>query len=69
VLDQLTLSRGIFDEETQKITKEIKELSDIEESAGLPPSQGTTATKHAWLRGALASIGQYILRQTKESTN
>jgi hypothetical protein len=30
------------------------------------PSRGVASTKHAWLRGALTSIGQYVLTQTKK---
>jgi hypothetical protein len=67
VFDKLASSRGIFDEETQKITQEINSLSETS-PPNVAPTQGTAATKHSWLRGALASIGQYLVRQTKEGT-
>lgn len=67
VIDHLAESRGIFDEQTQGLTQEIKAASDLEAAAGGPPSQGTIAIKHGWLRGALASIGQYLLKQIRES--
>lgn len=67
VLDKLATSRGIFDEDTQKLTREIKLLDDLEKSTGQSPSQRTSAIKHSWLRGALASIGHHLLRQSKES--
>ncbi len=67
VLEKLAASRGIFDEETQNLTREIKLIDDLEKSTGQTPTQGTSAIKHSWLRGALASIGQYLLRQSKES--
>jgi hypothetical protein len=66
IIDQLAESRGIFDEQTQEITQEIKAIGDLEGAAGGPPSQGTVAMKHGWLRGALTSIGQYMLKQIKE---
>jgi hypothetical protein len=67
VLEKLAASSGIFDEETQNLTREIKLIDDLEKSTGQTPTQGTSAIKHSWLRGALASIGQYLLRQSKES--
>jgi hypothetical protein len=66
-LEQLAASQGIFDDPTQAITQEIKELSDQEKNAGHLPSEGTTAIKHSWLRGALASLGRYLAGQSKET--
>lgn len=69
VLDQLASSRGIFDEETLKISQEIRSLSDVESAIGAEhPSQGVVAAQHGWLRGALATIGQFLTRQAKDST-
>jgi hypothetical protein len=66
-IEQLAGSKGIFDDDTQKITLEIKELSEQEKNAGHSPSEGTTSIKHSWLRGALASIGRYLVGETKEA--
>lgn len=67
ILDKLAASDGILDSKTQQLTDEIRKLNKQETKSGLAPSEGTTAIKHSWLRGALGSIGQFLLQQTKES--
>lgn len=67
VFEKLDAAQGIFDDETRSLTHEVRILDDVEKKSGQPPSQGTTAIKHSWLRGALASMGQYLLRQLKGS--
>jgi len=68
VLDQLAAGSRIFDEETLQITRQIKQLNDQESAvvASSPPTLAATATKHSWLRGSLAAIGQFFLDHTKE---
>jgi hypothetical protein len=65
VLSHLAHSQGILDERTQDQTQEIINLNDLEQLNTLP-SRGVASTKHAWLRGALSSIGLYLLTQTKK---
>jgi hypothetical protein len=65
VLNHLASSTGILDEKTQEQTADIADLDDLDQRV-TPPSKGITSTKHAWLRGALTSIGQYVLSHTKK---
>lgn len=62
ILDQLSSSTGIFDEDTQNITKEIQHIEAQADSGSLS-TRGAISAKHSWLRGALSSIGQYVLKQ------
>lgn len=65
VLGRLATAQDVFDESTQEQTKEIARLSDLDNMSTMP-SRGVESMKHAWLRGALASMGQYVLTQTKK---
>lgn len=65
VLNHLANSTGVLDDRTREQTEEIVSLNDLDQLSTLP-SRGVASTKHAWLRGALTSIGQYVLTQTKK---
>jgi hypothetical protein len=65
-LEQLSRARGVLDDQTRELTKGVLELqSSIDETT---PTRAVVATKHGWLRGALAAIGHYILGQAKSVT-
>jgi fructose-specific phosphotransferase system component IIB len=68
VFQQLSQADEIFDEETLDIASKIQIVDDAVSNAGVPITQGATAVKHSWTRGALAAIGQYVLRQGREIT-
>jgi hypothetical protein len=68
VLHQLAESKDIFDADTLQITREIEELQEIHQTGDMAPTRGVFSTMHAWLRGALSSMGQFILRQVREIT-
>jgi hypothetical protein len=67
VIEQLALSVDVFDDDTKHITEEIKLLNDSQKPSGQTPTQGEIAVTHSWVRGALASIGNYLLKQAGES--
>jgi hypothetical protein len=67
IFQQLAQASDIFDEELETAS-DIETLDNTGTSAGLGVTQGVAAVKHSWVRGALAAIGQYLLRQGREIT-
>ena len=67
VLGHLMATPQLFDEETLALTRKVARLNDNESLPwGSPPTVGATATKHSWLRGSLAAIGQFFVDNTME---
>jgi len=67
VLHELAAAGNIFDEETQQISNEIIALNRAAKIAGETSTRGEISTKHSWIRGALASIGQYIFKHASDT--
>jgi hypothetical protein len=66
VLEQLSVSKEMFDAGTAHLTQLVNDLGGRETAARLLPSKSVVAVKHAWLRGALAGIGRFILHKGAE---
>jgi len=67
VMKRLAAAERLFDGETEALTRMVDRLDDSITGVSDPPTptRGATAAKHAWLRGVLASIGNYILHQLR----
>jgi hypothetical protein len=60
---RLSQAVEVFDEEAIDIAIKIEKTSN---NATASITQGVTSVKHSWIRGALAAIGQYVLKQFRE---
>jgi hypothetical protein len=66
VFQQLAHATQIFDDDTLAVASEIQMIDQTATKIGVPITQGAASVKHSWIRGALAAIGQYVLRQGRE---
>jgi hypothetical protein len=66
VFQQLLQAAEIFDNDTLAVASEIQIMDQTATNAGVSITQGAASVKHSWIRGALAAIGQYVLKQGRE---
>jgi hypothetical protein len=57
---RLAHATRIFDQETLDVAQTIEKTAA---NAVVEGTQGLISVKHSWIRGALAAIGQYVLKQ------
>ena len=62
-MSKLAEMEQLFDKKTSDITQRISKLDALVEENGSVQRINATATKHGWLRGTLAAIGQFLLQQ------
>jgi hypothetical protein len=66
IFQQLSHAAKIFDDATLEIASEVRMVDKNATNARASVTQGLTSLKHSWIRGALAAMGQYVLRQVRE---
>jgi hypothetical protein len=59
-------AEDIFDEDTHNVLVSVSQLETVQQK-GEETTKGVLATKHSWLRGTLAAIGNFIVEKFKET--